>query len=93
MPRLELSGALTVAKLIKYLKEFFSIPEENIYLWTDSIIVIHWIKSVSERWKPSIKNRVTETQSLTTQIIGNIINPTDLLSRGCSAENLLSSKL
>ena len=55
--RLELSGALT-AKFAKYLKELFSIPEENIYLWIDSMMAIHWNKSVPEWWELFIKNRV-----------------------------------
>ena len=97
LPRLQLSGELTAAKLAKYLKELFSISEKNIYLWTDKIIVIHWIKSVPERWKPFIKNRAIEIQSLANpnnwKHYSDKSNPADMLSRGCSAENLLSSKL
>ena len=97
MPRLELSGALTVAKLAKYLEGLFSIPEENIFLWIDNMIEIHWIKSVFYRWKQIIKSRVIETQSLTNpnnwKHFSGKSNPIDLLFRGCSAENLLLSKL
>ncbi|XP_054713877.1 uncharacterized protein LOC129223335 [Uloborus diversus] len=97
LPRLELLAALTTSKLAKYLKDLFSIQEENIYLWTDSQIVIHWIRSAPERWKLFVKNRVSEIQSLTKfNAWGHCSgsdNPSDILSRGCSAEHLLSSKL
>ena len=50
-----------------------------------------------DRWKPFIKNRVIEIQSLTNpnnwKHCSGKSNPSDLLYRGCSAENLLSSKL
>lgn len=97
LPRLELSGALTAAKLAKHLQKLFSLPDENIYLWSDSMIVIHWIQSSPERWKMFVKNRVVTIHSLTNRRSWNHCsgkdNPADLLSRGCSAEYLLSSKL
>ena len=61
------------------------------------MIVIHWIKSAADRWKLFIKNRVMEIHSLTNpnnwKHCSGESNPADLLSRGCSAEILLSSKL
>lgn len=34
-------------------------------MWTDSVVVFHWIRSTAQNWKPFVASIVTERQSLT----------------------------
>jgi hypothetical protein len=58
----------------------------NIYLWTDSSIVLTWIQDVPSRWKTFISNRVTLIQEATSgatwRHVPSSDNPADLISRG-----------
>ncbi|KAH9636354.1 hypothetical protein HF086_002588 [Spodoptera exigua] len=47
LPRLELCGALLLAQLIKKVMESLSNENVEIYAWTDSMIVLGWIKETS----------------------------------------------
>ena len=44
IPRLELCGAYLLADLLHHVKELFSISMSDMYAWTDSTIVIDWLK-------------------------------------------------
>ncbi|XP_058448639.1 uncharacterized protein LOC131428610 [Malaya genurostris] len=90
IPRLELSSAL----LLSHLYERFSriSPVRTVFLWTDSMIVKHWLASQPSRWQAFVANRVSEIQHLTKNSIWNhvpgIENPADLISRGISPAQL-----
>lgn len=96
LPRLELLSALIAARLVKYLRSLFGIHNEKIFLWTDSTIVLHWINGSPERWKQFVRNRVIEIQNLTDPAswrhCDGSTNVGDILSRGCSAEYLVTSE-
>ena len=65
------------------------------YCWTDSQIVLSWIRGNPGRWKMFVHNRVVEIQSLTSPChwyhCPGKDNPADMISRGVYAEQLVSS--
>lgn len=44
IPRLELCGALILARMLHYLKSLFKLPLGKVHAWTDSTIVLCWMK-------------------------------------------------
>lgn len=97
LPRLELSGALLLSKLLKQIEQAMRIPTTQMYAWTDSSIVIAWLSGEPHRWKPFVANRVVE-------IVENIHNnrwyhvsseenPADIASRGMLLADLKNSEL
>lgn len=97
LPRLELMGALIGARLGNNLLKPLNMERNQLNMWTDSMIVLHWIRSAAQRWKPFVANRVTEIQSLTNPELWSHCtgkaNPADLPTRGQSVENLIQSQL
>ncbi|XP_055944124.1 uncharacterized protein LOC129975174 [Argiope bruennichi] len=97
LARLELMAALIGARLAKYLQDTFPSLIKRVYLWSDSKIVIHWVKGSAKIWKPFVCNRVTQVQLLTSPHCWNHCsgseNPADLTTRGESAKAFLSSSL
>ncbi|XP_054717305.1 uncharacterized protein LOC129226700 [Uloborus diversus] len=95
LPRLELMGALIGARIADYIRNFLLVS--NIFYWTDSEIVLHWIKGSNEKWKQFVSNRIAEIHGLSDPNswghCESKINPSDLITRGCSAKTLISSKL
>ncbi|KAJ2941115.1 hypothetical protein O0L34_g10350 [Tuta absoluta] len=90
LPRLELCGAVLLSRLLKQVKEAMRIPDDQIFAWTDSTIVLAWLSGDPARWNTFVRNRVVE-------ILDNIghnwyhvqsqHNPADVASRGkCPAE-------
>ncbi|KAF8783269.1 hypothetical protein HNY73_013454 [Argiope bruennichi] len=97
LARLELMAALIGARLAKYLQDTFPSLIKRVYLWSDSKIVIHWVKGSAKVWKPFVCNRVTQVQLLISPHCWNHCsgseNPADLTTRGESANAFLSSSL
>lgn len=92
LPRLELCGAVILAKLLTYTKSVLPFDDIPVFAWTDSTIALCWISGMPSRWKTFVANRVTEVQRLTNIKIWRHVptkcNPADLASRG-----ILPSKL
>lgn len=44
IPRLELNGALIMARLISHCKDVLDLPLDSVHAWTDSTIVLAWIR-------------------------------------------------
>ncbi|GFW76734.1 integrase catalytic domain-containing protein [Trichonephila clavipes] len=66
LPRLELLGALVAARLSSRVQEIIRKKKEcKVFHWTDSKIVLFWIKGSSKRWKQFVDNRVQEISKLT----------------------------
>ncbi|KAG1680465.1 hypothetical protein GQR58_012386 [Nymphon striatum] len=86
LPRLELLAAVLASRLIDYVKSALKLPVNiTTYCWSDSQIVLAWIKSSPNRWKTFICNRVTEIQQHTEPSVWRYCpgeyNPADLLTR------------
>lgn len=97
LPRLELCGAVLLAKLLTNVAQAMRIPESRIFAWTDSTIVLSWLCGEPWRWKQFVANRVVE-------ILDNISNnqwhhvssehnPADIASRGALISNLKGCNL
>ena len=97
LPRLELMGALIGARLGNNLLKSLKMEKNQLKLWTDSMITLHWVRSSAHKWKPFVQNRVTEIQNLTNpeswSHINGKNNPADLPTRGQSVDNLIQSQL
>lgn len=90
-------GALIGARLAYNLSKALKLGERQLHMWTDSIIVLSWIHSSAQKWKPFVANRVTEIQSLTKpqswSHCNGKHNPADLPTRGQTVENLIDKPL
>lgn len=97
LPCLELMGALVGAWLRNNLPLPLNLERNQLKMWSDSTIVLHWIHSSAQRWKPFVANRVTEIQGLTNPELwshcNGKTNPVDLPTRGQSAKTLNQSQL
>ncbi|GFT63753.1 integrase catalytic domain-containing protein [Trichonephila clavipes] len=96
LPRLELLGALVAARLSSRVQEIVRKKKEcKMFHWTDSKIVLFWIKGSSKRWKQFVANRVQEISELTDPDswfhCSGQDNPSDFLSRGLSVDTLISN--
>lgn len=93
LPRLELCGALLLSRMIHRVLSIINIIEINkVYLWTDSTIVLCWLKGAPGRWTTFVANRIAEMQELTTNFMWKHVrsqeNPADQLSRGILANEI-----
>ncbi|XP_011858940.1 PREDICTED: uncharacterized protein LOC105556458 [Vollenhovia emeryi] len=92
IPRLELTAALMLARLIYHVQKALEMPDIPIFLWTDSSVTLSWISSHPSRWKDFIRNRVAAIQEITPfatwRFISGKQNPADCASRGIDATQL-----
>nr|CAI5869037.1 unnamed protein product [Callosobruchus analis] len=97
LPRLELCGAVLLARLIARVKSIYSFHFFKICLWTVSEIVLAWINSHSSRWNTFVANKVAEIQQLTRDFerrhVKSQYNPADIVSRSSSPLNIKSNTL
>lgn len=97
LPRLELCGAVLLANLYKRVLEAIHLEFNAIHFWTDSSIVLSWLRAPPTTWKVFIANRVSEIQSLTDVSqwahVSSGDNPADLVTRGVSPESLTNNEL
>ncbi|GBM20078.1 hypothetical protein AVEN_268405-1 [Araneus ventricosus] len=96
LPRLELLGALVASRLATEVKKVLERKDTSkMFFWTDSQIMLYWIKGSSHKWKQLVGNRVKEIQSLSDKESwfhsSGLDNPADLLTRGISVDCLLGS--
>ncbi|GIY52051.1 reverse transcriptase [Caerostris extrusa] len=96
LPRLELMGAVVGARLINRVLSVLKLDAQT-YLWTDSNIVLHWVKSSFCTWKPFVSNRIVEIQNLTNpkdwRHCRGRDNPADRLTRGITIKDLENDEL
>ncbi|GBM48199.1 hypothetical protein AVEN_72476-1 [Araneus ventricosus] len=64
IPRLELNGALLLARLFSVLINTLKVHVINLYAWTDSQVVLSWLSSPPSSWKPFIANRTSDILDL-----------------------------
>ncbi|XP_060588499.1 uncharacterized protein LOC132743919 [Ruditapes philippinarum] len=90
VPKLELMAVLVGVRCLRFVKEQLQLNIENMFLWTDSEIVIHWINSVKDL-PTFVKNRVNEIKGYTNIKIGYVNtkeNPADVATRGITTRQL-----
>lgn len=97
IPRLELCGAHLLSKLLHHVREVLSIPLQAVYGWTDSSIVLSWMKGNPRRFKTYVGNHIS---CILDQIpperwkhVQGIENPADCSSRGIFPTELVQHDL
>ena len=97
LPRLELRGAVLLVEFINKLINSMPLTFDDLYMWTDSTIVLHWLASHSSRWSTFVANRVALIQELSMNAKWNKIdtklNPADIISRGMYPSQLQNCSL
>ncbi|XP_071580876.1 uncharacterized protein [Temnothorax nylanderi] len=86
IPRLELCGALLLARLYRETINELGINIDETNFWCDATIVLQWLKMSPHMLKTYVANRVAEIQELTSGIkwrhVRSEDNPADAISRG-----------
>ncbi|XP_044019477.1 uncharacterized protein LOC122859861 [Aphidius gifuensis] len=95
IPRLELCGALLLASLYTTIIKAIHITIDDTYLWSDSTIVLHWLRKEPSVMKTFVANRIAKIQekTKTTQWchVRTHDNPADLISRGQLPEEFIKT--
>lgn len=99
IPKLELSGAALLVKLVAYVIEAIQdkISVDDIFCWSDSTIVLSWLKYPPHMLQTFEGNRVLQINNsnlkLNWRYVPSELNPADVASRGCTGKELLSHNL
>ncbi|GFW36385.1 integrase catalytic domain-containing protein [Trichonephila clavipes] len=97
IPRLELCAAVLLAKLVKRVVAALQLETAELYLWSDSMIVLAWLRKEPMDLKTFVQNRVAKIQELYPNQLWRHVpsdqNPADLVSRGVDPDKLLQQNL
>ena len=97
IPRLELQGAVTASKIASVVKKELKLDIEKEMFWTDSKIVLGYIRNESKRFHTYVTNRVAQIRKSTDVIQWQHVrtqdNPADLASRGCAVKKFLENAM
>ncbi|KAB0802863.1 hypothetical protein PPYR_05049, partial [Photinus pyralis] len=97
IPRLELNSALLLANVIHKVYSVLKKRINKVYLYSDSNIVLAWIKTNSVKLNPYVANRIIKIQGLTKGMQWSYINtkdnPADCLSRGINPNEISKNKI
>lgn len=92
LARLELCGALIAAKLYRATAKALKMEETEAWFWSDSTVVLAWLKLPPYVWPTFVANRVSHIQELTKGHKWNHVkgteNPADFVSRGVMPKEL-----
>lgn len=92
VPRLELSAATLLARLVEFVQESLNLKMVPSYCWTDSTVALSWIKSHPSRWRTFIANRVADIQSRLPNADWRFV-PTHENPAVCASRGLLGNEL
>lgn len=91
IPRLELCGALLLARLSKTVVESLTVKVQC-HFWCDSQIVLHWLHTPLHQLEVFVRNRISVIQNLTVvsqwQYVPTRDNPADVATRGVFPDEL-----
>ncbi|XP_046615426.1 uncharacterized protein LOC124302902 [Neodiprion virginianus] len=97
LPRLELCGAVLLARLAQKITQAFTLQIDTKYYWSDSKIALSWIAGEACQWKTFVANRVAEIHELTDKArwrhVRSEENPADVISRGTTPDQLRTHEL
>lgn len=97
IPRKELCAALLLSKLVKRTVPAMQFEFSSIFLWSDSQIVLAWLRKPPSMLQPFVRNRVTEITVDNDHKQWNFVrsrdNPADVVSRGQLPDVLNSNSL
>ncbi|XP_025155826.1 uncharacterized protein LOC112588860 [Harpegnathos saltator] len=97
VPRLELQGAVLLAQAMEFVRATLSLAHIPCFCWTDSMVVLAWLRQHPSRWKTFVANRVADIQSRLKNVewrhIATSDNPADCASRGLLGDELIAHSL
>ncbi|CAK1585754.1 unnamed protein product [Parnassius mnemosyne] len=99
IPKLELSGAALLTRLLNHVHSSLKpvIDITGVYAWSDSEIVLCWLRAAPHNLEVFVANRVSQIQSSETSLnwrhVPGELNPADCASRGCEAPSLVDHPL
>ncbi|XP_058817756.1 uncharacterized protein LOC131681067 [Topomyia yanbarensis] len=97
IPKKELCAALLLTRLLEKVLQAIQMRFREIVLWSDSTIVLAWLKKPADRLQVFVRNRVAEIQRTTGNFkwcyVRSGSNPADVVSRGQLPEQLLKNEL
>ncbi|XP_011687752.1 PREDICTED: uncharacterized protein LOC105449960 [Wasmannia auropunctata] len=92
IPRLELSAAHLLARLMHFSRLALQLPTIECHCWTDSTVTLAWLNQSPSRWKTFVANRVSAIHSLLPDVpwrhVPTQTNPADCASRGLAPDAL-----
>ena len=95
--RMELQAAVLAVRLANTVKQEMTITIDETALWSDSKVVLHYIRNESRRFHTFVANRVSEIQESSKleewRHIPGKANPADIGSRGASLLTLKDTNL
>lgn len=96
IPRLELCGAVLLTRLFDETRDAFKFPIRRVVFWSDSQIVLYWLRKQPQALKVFEANRVAEVQrstgNNTWRHVPGVLNPADALSRGQTPSEFLRNE-
>lgn len=99
IPRLELCGALLLARLLDYVLKSFgtTLHIDKVFAFTDSSIVLSWIHTPTYNLQTFVANRIEQINEVNSLIkwfhIRSHLNPADVSSRGLLPDQLVNTEL
>lgn len=95
IPRLELTAATISARISEFLRAELSYQHIKEYFWTDSKIVLGYVKNEAKRFHIYVANRVQQIRESTNPeswlYVNTVDNPADEASRGLTAKQLVEN--
>ncbi|XP_052744237.1 uncharacterized protein LOC128199305 [Bicyclus anynana] len=99
IPKLELSGATLLARLLNHVRATMASLVEltEVVAWSDSEIVLCWLRASPHNLEVFVANRVSQIQNSETTLLWRHVpgemNPADCASRGCEGSFLVDHPL
>ena len=92
IPRLELTSATVAVKLSKTIQQELEIQTQDVFFWTDSMIVLQYILNTDKIFKTFVANRVATIHEASHpsqwRHVDSASNPADCVSRGFKGSEL-----
>lgn len=96
IPRLELAAAALAVKQDTFIQSELGVKIENAVFWTDSMIVLQYIRNEERRFHTFVANRIQIIHSGSKphqwHHVPSKLNPADDISRGLSAKDLVHNE-
>ncbi|XP_065195498.1 uncharacterized protein LOC135826823 [Sycon ciliatum] len=90
-------AAVIAVELATSVTSALQLSMDKVVFWSDSMDVIHWIRSASRKFKPFVAHRIGLIQTATLpqqwRHVPTASNPADLASRGATVSALVKSSL
>ena len=97
IPKLELMAALLLARLSVKVLRALNLEKVDIFLFSDSTDVLHWLKEHPSKWPMFVANRCSKIHSYLPEAFWSHVstkdNPADCVSRGIKPDQLESFSL